>query len=87
MLFRSEDENYFITKLYKEKWEKGGVVVDVQFFHRPLQEIINTTTKYFNLECLVEPTPEESFKEKDLDNYNYLSKNPHFLIIKAINNK
>lgn len=82
-----EDENYFITKLYKEKWEKGGVVVDVQFFHRPLQEIINTTTKYFNLECLVEPTPEESFKEKDLDNYNYLSKNPHFLIIKAINNK
>ncbi len=78
-----EDENYFITKLYKEKWEKGGVVVDVQFFHRPLQEIINTTTKYFNLECLVEPTPEESFKEKDLDNYNYLSKNPHFLIIKS----
>jgi hypothetical protein len=52
---------------------------------RSLQDIINETTKYFVLEKIVEPKPVEKMREVNGKSYHYLSTNPHFLIIKAIN--
>lgn len=83
----SKSDDYFATELIVDKWKKGGKLVEVPFYRRPQQEIVNTTLKYFSLSELIEPQPTKSCYVKEPDQYEKLMKNPHFLIIKALNNK
>lgn len=80
-------EDYFQTILLKDTWKKPNITIDVQFYRRPLQNILNETTRFFELEKLMEPQPVESLKDKEPKAYNYLMKNPHFLMIKAKSKK
>ena len=61
--------------------------MEIKFHHRSFEKIINTTTKFFILDKIVEPRPVKDFKKIDEKNYSYLNKNPHFLIIKASKNQ
>nr|WP_224752506.1 class I SAM-dependent methyltransferase [Metabacillus arenae] len=76
-------DNYFQKNLLIDKWNKPGITIDVQFYRRALQDIISVTSHFFSIEKLIEPQPEEAFKEKNPDSYHYLMTNPHFLIIQA----
>ena len=79
-------DNYFATELLTDHWQRGNKKVEVQFYRRPLNQIISPLLKAgFQLEKLLEPMPTEKFKEADPADYNKLSKNPWFLIIKARN--
>ncbi|WP_242235129.1 class I SAM-dependent methyltransferase [Bacillus cereus group sp. BfR-BA-01316] len=80
-------EDYFKTQLLVDTWRKPNITIEVSFFRRSLQDIINETTSNFVLEELVEPKPIEKMKEVDEKSYYYLNTNPHFLIIKAKNTK
>ncbi|MFD1849922.1 class I SAM-dependent methyltransferase [Oceanobacillus bengalensis] len=80
-------ENYFQKERLTDRWKKQDIVIDVQFYRRAMQDIVNTTTQFFTLEKLVEPKPQESFKEKNLNSYHYLMTNPHFLIVEAKSGK
>lgn len=79
--------DYFAHELLEEVWsKKESGRVEVTFFRRPLSEIINTTTRHFVLERIIEPQPVVEFEEKlpeKATSYDYLMKNPHFLIIVA----
>lgn len=81
----SDSKDYFLTELIIDKWEREKKVYEVPFFRRPLHEIINETQKQFTIEKLIEPQPTEKFKVVDPDGYERLMKNPHFMIIEAIN--
>ena len=86
---KNHTENYFDSHLKSETWKKGEknpVSVEIKFHHRSFEKIINTTTKFFILDKIVEPRPVKDFKKIDEKNYSYLNKNPHFLIIKASKN-
>ncbi|WP_368935873.1 class I SAM-dependent methyltransferase [Bacillus sp. SH8-8] len=78
-------ENYFEKQLLIDTWVKPNITIEVKFFRRSLQDILNETTNYFVLEEIVEPKAIEKMKEVDEKSYYYLNMNPHFLIIKAIN--
>lgn len=78
-------ENYFEKQLLIDTWVKPNITIEVKFFRRSLQDIINETTNYFVLEEIVEPKAVEKMKEVDEKSYYYLNMNPHFLIIKATN--
>jgi SAM-dependent methyltransferase len=83
---RNNEENYFNHHLKSEIWKKGGknpVSVKINFHHRSFEKIINTTTKFFILDKVIEPKPVSDFKVVDEENYHYLNKNPHFLIVKS----
>lgn len=80
---RHQCKDYFETIELSEIWEKPNLTIEVSFFRRSLQNIINTTTEYFILHELIEPKPVETMKEFKLKSYEYLMTNPHFLIIKA----
>ncbi|MFA9557959.1 class I SAM-dependent methyltransferase [Evansella sp. AB-rgal1] len=79
--------DYFETKLLKETWKKPRISIEVRFFRRSMQNIINETTTFFQLDKMLEPQPHEKMKEIKEEAYHYLQTNPHFLIIKAISNK
>jgi SAM-dependent methyltransferase len=77
-------ENYFTTELLEEQWRTNNGRVKVQFYRRPLSEIISSVTDSgFVIEKLLEPMPTEQFKIERPDTYEILTKNPQFLFIRA----
>ena len=87
LIFSVHHPYYFAHELLEEVWsKKESGRVEVAFSRRPLSEIVNTTTRYFVLERIIEPQPVAEFEEKlpeKATSYDYLMKNPHFLIIVA----
>ncbi|MBA2174204.1 class I SAM-dependent methyltransferase [Halobacillus locisalis] len=80
---RMNAENYFEASLLTDTWEKPNITIDVSFYRRPMQDIVNETTKVFRMDSLIEPKPKEEMKKAHEKGYRYLMTNPHFLIIKA----
>jgi SAM-dependent methyltransferase len=85
-----ERTDYFAHELLMEIWNKQeSGPVEVTFYRRPLQEIVNVTSAQFIIDRIVEPQPDLDFKDKSdaIDWYkrwfDRLSTNPHFLIVKA----
>lgn len=82
--------DYFAHELLKDTWNKKEAgTVEVTFYRRPLQEIVNATAEHFVIERIVEPQPSPDFAKDPQASEWYkrweepLSKNPHFLIMKA----
>ncbi|QJW48490.1 class I SAM-dependent methyltransferase [bacterium BFN5] len=76
--------NYFATELLQDEWATPDGKVPVQFYRRPLHEIISSVLNAgFLIEKLLEPMPTEKFLELQPRIYELLTKNPHFLFLKA----
>lgn len=52
-------KNYFEKQLLVDTWTKPNITIEVSFFRRSLQDIINETTNYFVLDKMEEPRPVE----------------------------
>jgi ubiquinone/menaquinone biosynthesis C-methylase UbiE len=77
-------ENYFLTELLEEEWGTINGKAKVQFYRRPLCDIIaSVTNSRFTIEKLLEPMPTEQFKIEKPDVYDKLTKRPQFLFIRA----
>lgn len=77
-------ENYFLTELLEDDWSTINGKVKVQFYRRPLSNIITSVIDSgFVIEKLLEPMPIEQFRIEKPDIYDVLTKNPQFLFIRA----
>ena len=75
-------DDYFKIKLLKDRW--GEPEIEVEFYRRPLSEIIRPVTKNgFVIEKITEPMPTEMFKKEFPEAYERLTKNPQFLFVRA----
>lgn len=91
MDFRNfELPDYFAHELLKETWTKQeSGPVEVTFYRRPMQDILNATSMQFRIDQVVEIQPSEEFRHKPEAKewyrkwYDRLMTNPHFLIVKA----
>lgn len=83
----SPEKAYFETERIADYWNNGTEKVEVQFYRRPLHQIVNVTTTYFELKCMKEPIPTEQFKKRNPSSYEKLLRRPNFLIIQALNSK
>ncbi|WP_010199780.1 class I SAM-dependent methyltransferase [Bacillus sp. m3-13] len=81
---RFQCEDYFKSQLLTETWQKPNITIEVSFYRRPMEDIVNETTRFFELEKLIEPKPHEKMREVKEEAYYYLMTNPHFLILKAM---
>ncbi|WP_332692162.1 class I SAM-dependent methyltransferase [Halalkalibacter lacteus] len=81
----SQNKDYFSTELIIDTWKKEGREIEVPFYRRPIHSILNETMRHFTIENVIEPQPTTNFKLQARENYEKLMKNPHFLIIRAIN--
>lgn len=79
----SVNGDYFSKELIIDQWKREGKLIEVPFYRRPLNEIVNVTAAYFTLEKLIEPQPTKTFEEKKPEKYENLMKNAHFMIVKA----
>lgn len=77
-------ENYFEIEQEEMTWSAGDEEVDVPFYRRPFSEVINPLVETgFRLDELVEPKPEETFREKKPDSYEKRLTYPTFICIRA----
>ncbi|QFF99115.1 class I SAM-dependent methyltransferase [Psychrobacillus glaciei] len=83
----SKNDDYFSNELIIDQWEREGNLIEVPFYRRPLHEIMNETLAYFTLKKVNEPQPTKEFQMKEPVKYEKLMKNPHFMIVKATNDK
>lgn len=75
-------DDYFDIKLLQDKW--GEPEVEVEFYRRPLSEIIRPVTENgFVIEKITEPMPTEKFKKELPEAYERLTKKPQFLFVRA----
>jgi SAM-dependent methyltransferase len=79
-----EITNYFSTSQITETWTKPEVTIDVTFYRRPLEDVINVVTKHLTLTKMVEMKPADSMLKVRPEAYQHLMTNPHFMIIKAV---
>lgn len=84
---RHQCKDYFDTQFLTETWNKPNMTIDVSFYRRPMQSIVNETTNFFHLDKMIEPQPQQKMKEIKEESYLYLMTSPHFLIIKATSKK
>ncbi len=83
-----QKENYFKKELQKDIWNMDNKQVEVEFYTRSLGEIIKEIVgSGFLIEDIIEPKPTKNFEEKNKKAYDYLMKNPNFLLIKALKKK
>jgi SAM-dependent methyltransferase len=77
--------NYFSTQIIKDHWGVASrpAPVEIQFYRRPLQDVVNMTTRHFILDRVVEPQPLPTFEQKRPDAYRRLMTRPYFLIVAA----
>ncbi|CAG7653113.1 hypothetical protein PAECIP111802_05400 [Paenibacillus allorhizosphaerae] len=78
--------DYYAHEVLVDQWDKKEAgLVEVTFYRRPLQMIINETTERFTLDRVVEPQPVAAFPETSPAPrwYERLMKQPHFLIVQA----
>lgn len=80
-----EQGRYFETELVEDVWGSFGTPkVKVQFFNRPLSEmILPLHSAGFLVEQIVEPRPTEACKEQNPASYERLSRRPWFLCVRA----
>lgn len=77
-------DNYFKRELIRDMWSMNGREIEVEFYSRPLHEVIGAITgNGFIIKEISEPMPTEDFRRKDSYNYEKLTRRPQFLFIKA----
>lgn len=77
-------ESYFETMLLTDRWHTPNGEVEVQFYRRPLCDVIQPLLHAgFILEALEEPMPTEAFERADPERYQKLTKRPTFLFVRA----
>ena len=77
-------DDYFELKLLTDEWSTPEGEVEVQFYRRPLSEVIRPVTENgFVIDKITEPMPTERFKERQPKSYKRLQKEPQFLFVRA----
>lgn len=78
-------DDYFLTQPLRQAWSirSQATPVEIQFYHRPLHDVINVTTRYFTLDRVVEPQPVHPLEAKSPTHYHRLMTQPYFLIVAA----
>lgn len=77
-----DTESYFDVELLEDEWEGVG---KVSYYRRPLTVISqDLASTGFLIERLYEPQPTEDFRTVNPEKYDLLSKNPWFLVIRAV---
>lgn len=76
-----QTESYFKKELIEDEWSTGKV----RYYRRPLTDMIAALAESgFVVEKILEPQPTPAFQQADPEGYEKLSKNPWFIIIRAV---
>jgi SAM-dependent methyltransferase len=78
-------ESYFNTELFTSKWGGfGEPPVSITAYRRPLEAMLNPLIAAgLQLELVREAKPTQGFKDRNLEEFEYLSREPGFIAIRA----
>ncbi|HLI95021.1 MAG TPA: class I SAM-dependent methyltransferase, partial [Candidatus Baltobacteraceae bacterium] len=77
-------QSYFDTVLVEDRWRVGGVEHEVRYYHRPLQDILNSIIAAgFTIRRIIEPHLTQPLRGVPAEWFQKLSTLPWFLIVEA----
>ena len=77
-------EDYFATELVHDVWRVNEELMEVKYYARPLSAITSALAEAgFWIENIVEPRPTMEAKEMFPEPYEFLNKNPWFMIFQT----
>lgn len=77
-------DNYFETYRFSETWQRGGRVMTMSFWHRPLHAMVDALTAAgFRIETLSEPQPDARARRFP-EAYQSLTTKPRFIFFAAL---
>jgi len=72
--------DYFGTFLLDDRWEKGGEIMEMRYWRRPLHAMTAALSAAgFTIDAITEPLPLPEARERFLADYKLLSTQPQFL--------
>lgn len=81
---RLKPDNYFEVEEVTETWDGFGDPVDVTFYRRPIEQVVNPLLESgFTLERMLEAKPTEQFRQKAPETYERIFGTTTFLCIRA----
>jgi SAM-dependent methyltransferase len=76
--------DYFGTFQLDDRWEKGGEVMEMRYWRRPLHAMTDALTAAgFAIDTIAEPLPLPEARERFPADYQLLSTQPQFLFFVA----
>ncbi len=77
-------QSYFDRVLVEDRWRIGQIEHQVRFYHRPLEDIVNSiVSSGFAVQRLVEPRLTQPLPDVPVEWFQKLSTTPWFLIVEA----
>ena len=77
--------SYFDVRQEEDVWKVEGRTFPVRFWREPLTSLCAAVADAgFLIERLVEPTPEESMRERSPDDWQKLQREPGFLVLRLV---
>jgi len=81
----SDSGDYFAVELLRDVWTVGGREREMRFWHRPLSLMFREIAEAgWRVDELSEPQPLPEMREPFPEDWERLTKNPHFLFLRLI---
>ena len=77
--------DYFAVELLRDVWKVGGREREVRFWHRPLSRMFGEIAEAgWRVDALSEPQLLPEMRERFPDDWDRLTRNPHFLFLRLV---
>jgi SAM-dependent methyltransferase len=78
-------DNYFETYNFSETWQRGGKLITMRFWHRPLHAMFDALKSAgFQIDVVSEPQPDPRVSDLFPEAYQSLTTKPRFLFFSAV---
>lgn len=81
----TDNDHYFERHQYEDQWLRGGRVMHMRFWHRPLREMFAAFAQAgFSVSRFVEPDPVPALAERDAEDFEVLAKRPQCMLFELV---
>ena len=79
------NDDYFAVHEYDDQWRRGGRIMHVRFWHRPLRAMFADFAQAgFTVSRFVEPDPVPELADRDRADYDLLAKQPQCMLFELV---
>ncbi|TDQ05824.1 class I SAM-dependent methyltransferase [Labedaea rhizosphaerae] len=81
----TDNDDYFAVHQYEDQWVRGGRVMHMRFWHRPLRAMFADFAEAgFTVSRFIEPDPDPALADRDPEDFAVLAKQPQCMLFELV---